>query len=134
MIRLAARRRERERAARLAAEGRPVVEAQPREAAEVIELDPAPAPARAAGDGQAGEVLALPLSAEAERRTASLEWGRRMFELREMAAIRRVRCRLPREALAAGETLPDDAPMLPVSEILPHLNHRIWLGAEPPGP
>ena len=79
-------------------------------------------------------VLALPLSAEAERRTASLEWGRRMFELREMAAIRRVRCRLPREALAAGETLPDDAPMLPVSEILPHLNHRIWLGAEPPGP
>ena len=54
-----------------------------------------------------------------------------MLALDEMADIRRIRdVRLPRAA--AGERLPDDASMLPVSDILLHLNHRISLGMGPP--
>ena len=132
VIRLAARRRARERAARPVPDWLLGEEPEELVSAEVIELVPALRPGRAVDSRQAGEVLALPVSAEAQLRADRREWYDKALALGELAQILgRRRWHLPREELAVAERVQDGDEMLPASDILAHISYRIWRGLEP---
>ena len=132
VIRLAARRRARERAARRAPDWLLGEEPEELAVAEVIELVPAAGPGRVAGGGEAGEVLALPVTAEAQLRADRREWYDKALALAGLAQILERRSwHLPREELAVAQRVQDGDEMLPASDILAHISYRIWRELEP---